>query len=138
VVRPPRGAARIEPFLVQGRSNWKWRAAGITVLAVLGVAALLRYNSHRQVPEIASNYSASMAAPAMDSDDEQLLTEVSAINPAMRTTYEKSLRSVNNYIADVKKSIEANPEDEDAREQLMQAYEQKAALYEMALSRAGQ
>jgi hypothetical protein len=74
----------------------------------------------------------------MDNSDQQLLAEVSVSNPAMRATYEKSLRSVNSYISDARKSVEANPGDEDAREQLMQAYEQKAALYEMAMSRAGQ
>jgi DNA-binding SARP family transcriptional activator len=56
----------------------------------------------------------------------------------MRATYEKSLRSVNSYISDARKSVDADPSDEDAREQLMQAYEQKAALYEMAMSRAGE
>jgi hypothetical protein len=137
IVRPPRGPARIEPFLVPGRSNWMWRTVGITVLAVLGVVALLRYNAEKHTP--------SSQAPAMsstssnvDSDDQQLLAEVSASNPAMRGTYEKSLRSINSYIADAKKSVQANPSDEDAREQLMQAYEQRAALYEMAMSRAGQ
>ena len=138
IVRPPRGAARIEPFLVPARGNWTWRAAGITVLAVLAIVALLRYNAQQKTREISSNPAANTAVWTFDDDDQQLLSQLSAINPAMRSTYENSLRSVNNYISDVKKSVQANPDDEDAREQLMQAYEQKAAWYEMAMSRAGE
>jgi hypothetical protein len=136
IVRPARGPARIEPFLVPARGNWMWRAAGITVLAALAVVALLRYNQQKQ--EFSSDRPISASASIIDGDDQQLLTEISVINPAMRSTYEKSLRSVNSYISDAKKSVEANPNDEDAREQLMQAYEQKAVLYEMAMSLAGQ
>jgi hypothetical protein len=136
IVRPARGPARIEPFLVPARGNWMWRVAGITVLAALAVVALLRYNQQKQ--EFSSDRPVSASASTIDGDDQQLLTEISVINPAMRSTYEKSLRSVNSYISDAKKSVEANPNDEDAREQLMQAYEQKAALYEMAMSVAGQ
>ena len=137
IVRPPRGPARIEPFLVPARSNWIWRTVGITVLAVLGVVALLRYNAEKRSPGSQAP-AVSATASEVDSDDQQLLAEVSAMNPAMRGTYEKSLRSINSYIADAKQSVQANPGDEDAREQLMQAYEQRAALYEMAMSRAGE
>jgi hypothetical protein len=41
---------------------------------------------------------------------------------------------VNSYIADAKKSLEENPGDEQARAHLMQAYEQKAMLYDIATS----
>jgi hypothetical protein len=136
IVRPARGPAPLEPFLVPARANWMWRVAGISVLAVLGVFALLHYNAQKEQPIVSSPATASAAG--IDNDDQQLLTEVSVANPAMRATYEKSLRSVNSYISDAKKSLAANPGDDDAREQLMQAYEQKAALYEMAMSRVGQ
>jgi molecular chaperone DnaK (HSP70) len=107
-------------------------------LAVLAIVALLRYNAQQKTREISSNPAANTAVWTFDDDDQQLLSQLSAINPAMRSTYENSLRSVNNYISDVKKSVQSNPDDEDAREQLMQAYEQKAAWYEMAMSRAGE
>jgi hypothetical protein len=137
IVRPARGPERIKPFLVSGRSTWIWRTALVAVLAVLAVVALMRYNAQKQGQAAASPTAVNSASPD-DNTDQQLLAEVSVTNPAMRATYEKSLRSVNSYISDAKKSVEENPGDEDAREQLMQAYEQKAALYEMAMSRAGQ
>lgn len=137
IVRPARGPAHIKPFLVPTRSTWMWSTMALLTLAVLAVVALVRYNAERP-GTVASSSTIPVAVAGIDGDDQQLLTEVSVTNPAMRATYEKSLRSVNSYISDVKKSLEANPADDDAREQLMQAYEQKAALYEMAMSRAGQ
>jgi hypothetical protein len=54
----------------------------------------------------------------------------------MRATYEDSLKSVNAYIVDAKKTVEDNPEDSAAQRQLMDAYDQKAMLYEMATVRS--
>jgi hypothetical protein len=40
---------------------------------------------------------------------------------------------VNNYIREVQAYLDQNPDDEDARQHLMEAYQQKAMLYQMAL-----
>jgi len=66
-------------------------------------------------------------------DDQQLMQEVSTRAPAMKTSYENDLRSVNSYIRDAEAYLEQHPEDEEARQHLMDAYEQKAFLYQMAL-----
>jgi hypothetical protein len=137
IVRPARGTGRLEPFLIPGRQSWIWQIAVVVLLAVLAAVVLMRYNAPGNMPS-ASTAPVAGSNSGMDEADQQLLSEVSAGNPSMRAAYEKSLRSVNNYISDAKKSVAENPGDEDAREQLMQAYEQKAALYEMAMSRAGQ
>lgn len=65
-----------------------------------------------------------------DRDDQQLLDQMA---PMMRATYENELRSVNSYIRDARAYAEQNPVDEDAHKHLMDAYEQKAMLYQMAL-----
>ncbi|MBZ5656000.1 MAG: hypothetical protein LAO56_12080 [Acidobacteriia bacterium] len=66
-------------------------------------------------------------------EDQQFLSEVSQRAPGMRATYESQLRSVNNYIREVQAYLDQNPDDEDARQHLMEAYQQKAMLYQMAL-----
>lgn len=66
-------------------------------------------------------------------DDQQLMQEVSTRAPAMKTSYENDLRSVNSYIRDAEAYLQEHPEDEEARQHLMDAYEQKALLYQMAL-----
>jgi hypothetical protein len=68
-----------------------------------------------------------------DRDDQEFLEEVSRNAPMMRATYENQLYSVNSYIHDARAYAEQNPGDEDARQHLMDAYEQKSMLYQMAL-----
>jgi hypothetical protein len=40
---------------------------------------------------------------------------------------------VNEYIQDAKMTVEASPDDEEARRSLMEAYQQKAMLFEMTM-----
>ena len=53
----------------------------------------------------------------------------------MRATYESQLRAVNSDIREVQAYLQQNPGDADARQHLMDAYQQKALLYQMALDR---
>jgi len=69
-------------------------------------------------------------------DDQQLMQEVSTRAPHMRASYENDLRSVNAYIRDAEAYLQQHPGDEEARQHLMDAYEQKAFLYQMALQQA--
>jgi hypothetical protein len=71
-----------------------------------------------------------------DVSDQQLLQEVSARAPSMRMAYENNLKYVNDYIRDAQNSVNANPNDEDAQQALMDAYGQKSMIYEMALDRS--
>lgn len=70
---------------------------------------------------------------ASERDDQEFLKEVSRSAPMMRATYENQLRTVNSYIRDAQAYAEQNPGDEDARQHLMDAFEQKSMLYQMAL-----
>ncbi len=72
-------------------------------------------------------------APNSDKDDQQFLDEMSRHAPMMRATYENQLRTVNSYIRDAEAYALQNPGDEDARRQVMDAYQQKSMLYQMAL-----
>jgi hypothetical protein len=72
----------------------------------------------------------------MASDDQQLLNTVAARMPSMRAAYEANLRSVNAYIRDAEQSAHSDPNDEVAQQYLMNAYEQRAMVYEMALDRS--
>jgi hypothetical protein len=69
-------------------------------------------------------------------DDERLLEAVAARSPALRATYAADLQQVNAYIQDAEESAQINPNDEEAQRYLMDAHEQKAMMYEMALDRS--
>lgn len=55
------------------------------------------------------------------------------VAPEMRSAYESQLRAVSSYIRDAENYLKQHPEDEDARQHLMEANEQKEMLYQMAL-----
>ena len=67
-----------------------------------------------------------------DPDDQKLLAEVSQQAPDRVEVYKRSLQDVNAYIADAQRTVDQDPSDDEAREHLLLAYDQKAMLYEMA------
>jgi hypothetical protein len=71
-----------------------------------------------------------------DLKDDDLLQGISQQPAAVKATYTDNLRRVNEYIHDAKSTVDANPNDEDARRSLMEAYQQKAMLFELALDRS--
>jgi hypothetical protein len=73
--------------------------------------------------------------PESSADDQQFLSVVSTRAPAMRATYENQLQAVNADIRETQAYVDRNPGDADARQHLMDAYEQKALLYQIALDR---
>jgi Putative zinc-finger len=72
---------------------------------------------------------------ASSADDQQFLSEVSTRAPSMRANYENQLQALNADIRETQEYVDRNPADADARQHLMEAYEQKALLYQMALDR---
>ena len=123
------------------RQSWGFLAplAAVSALAV----GLYIYNGSNRAEQTTtaqqSGEQPAMAQVADDSaqDDQQVLELVAQHQPSMRQTYEQNLKSVNAYIRDAKASLQQNPDDNEAREYLMQAYEQKAMLYQMA-ARSGE
>lgn len=70
-----------------------------------------------------------------NAEDEQFLSEVSERAPSMRSTYENQLHAVNTEIRETQAYIKHFPGDADARQHLLEVYQQKALLYRMALDR---
>ena len=73
------------------------------------------------------------ASPAVS--DNEFLSEVSQRAPTMRATYANQLQAVNNEIRETKAYLNQYPGDLDARQHLLEVYQQKALLYQMALDR---
>jgi hypothetical protein len=133
---------RSEPFLVprrppRRRLEWLIPVAAM-VLLMLGIVQYKRVSSpvasRTSNAEMAST--SQIADAAYIADDQQLLEVVSRRTPAMRASYEANLRDVNSYIRDAEESVKIDPNDEQARRDLMNAYEQRSMVYEMALDRS--
>ena len=78
---------------------------------------------------------AAEASPPASEEDQRFLSEVSQRAPTMRATYENQLRAVNAEIQETQEYIKRYPDDLDARQHLMEVYQEKALLYQMALDR---
>lgn len=88
----------------------------------------------KQTAVVASNRKPEVE-PEASLDDQRFLSEVSTRAPSMRASCETQLRAVNANIREVQEYLQRNPGDVDARQQLMDAYQQKALLYQIALDR---
>lgn len=116
--------------------------APLTAILVLGAAFLLRVN-HAPRETIAKAPIAPSAIPEQsnvaysggDVDEQQLLAEVS---PSMRATYAENLKSVDAFIHDAQSTLDQNPDDDEARHFLMDAYQQKSMVYELAMDQSMQ
>jgi hypothetical protein len=115
-----------------GAARWLVPAAAMLLLA-LGL-----YMRHQSVPgQLAQQASAVMpVATSSDLDDDDLMQEVAANVPAMKGQYQDNLRRVNESIREAQGVVDESPNDEDARHSLMDAYQQKSMLFEMAMDRS--
>jgi hypothetical protein len=145
LIRPPER----ELILIQGFSRRRSMTWLVPVAAALVVAfGVLRYERRpaaRQAGLVASPALVAEAPPAgpapatrrwSPGSDEQLLKLVSSHSPTLLASYQADLRDVNSYIRDAEQSVETNPNDAEAQRYLMDAYDQKAMVYEMALNRS--
>lgn len=129
----------------------RWGPAGwlLPVAAALLVAVGLFYyqNNLSQAPAAGATQPAGESAQALEggtaapvqfasmnsAQDQQVLSEIAAHAPALSQGYQLELQRVNAYIADARNLVLSNPDDEDSRQALLEAYQQKAMLYNMAM-----
>ncbi len=135
--RPSGNVVRLRPEALKGNS-WNW--AGLAAAAALVVVAFVLIFNHNvsAPPQTATSNPPATVAQPPDDGDTQVVRAVAERDPDLGATYENSMRDVNSYIHDAQQTLQQNPDDAEAHEHLMQAYEQKAMLYDMALSRSTQ
>lgn len=144
LIHAPRSRSLLSSFHTPAWARWMVPAAAVLLIAV-GVYV----RSHSPVEQIASNSDqtsvngvktdggqSDLALAGLNDDD--LMQELAQQPPALRAQFSDNLRRVNEYIQDEQKMITANPEDEEAHRSLMEAYQQKSMLFELALDRSMQ
>ena len=99
--------------------------------------AVVLINYKPRLPQNQLTAQNSSAEPSQfNSDDRQLMSQLSQQSPEARGAYESSLRDVNAYISDAQQAALRDPQDATAQELLQDAYEQKEMLYQMATARS--
>ena len=132
------------PFLVP-TTRRRWGAtAWLVPLAAVLLIAIAFVMSRPGMDRVAkqTNPPAQVTVPTSPTsgetadDGQQVLAEVADSALMMEATYEENLRNVNSYIHDAEAALTENPNDDEARQYLMEARQQKEMLYEMALDRS--
>jgi hypothetical protein len=136
LIRPQRAGRPLVPSFSArwGSARWLVPAAAMLLLA-LGI--YVRRESMPLPNQLAQRASVALpAANPSDLNDDDLMQEVAMNAPAMKQQYQENLRQVNESIVDAQGMVDESPNDEDARRSLMDAYQQKSMLFEMAMDRS--
>jgi hypothetical protein len=145
IIRDP----RLGPSLVPARPR-RWSMAWLApvaalVLVAFGIVIYQRGSRDSRLAAHLDTTTPSLVAilpnsqkpsNVNNSEDDQLLAAVASRSPAMQAQYASNLQNVNAYIKDAEESAQADPNDEEAQQIVMDAYEQRATVYEMALDRS--
>jgi hypothetical protein len=133
---------RIPELVRSSRRPWvsAWFLAPVAALALIAFSFFQQGRSHeqeaaRETPVVVARVQKVAVRPP-SADDRRVLEVASFPSPAVRETYEANLRDVNAYIQDAEASAKQDPNDEEAQRSLMNAYEQRAMVYEMAMDRS--
>ncbi|HEY3972604.1 MAG TPA: hypothetical protein VGM18_06340 [Candidatus Sulfotelmatobacter sp.] len=141
LIRPARSNRSLLPSL---GSRWTWAQWMVPVAALLLVTVGIYLRQHSPIPELNVHELKNdqpMVAPVSDLaiaglNDDDLLQEVAQLSPDIQAQYTDNLRHVNEYIRDAKSVVADNPNDDEARRSLLDAYQQKAMLFDLAMDRS--
>jgi hypothetical protein len=140
LIRPQRPSRSLLPSF---SSRWAWARWMVPAAAMLLIAVGVYMRQHSVTREVVRDLrpttpvSDKASAGLNDGlNDDDLLQEVAQLSPAIQAQYTDNLRHVNEYIRDAKGVVADNPNDEEARRSLMEAYQEKAMLFELAMDRS--
>ena len=145
--------SRSEPVSISVRFKesffHRWRAAWLVpVAAALAIVAGLKLYHPAGAGDnapIAKQPVAAESAPRTASgkvpvsrEDQQWLNSVAARPPAQLAKFRSDLDDANAFIRDAQESLRSDPNDAYTQQMLINAYEQKQMLYELAVDRSSQ
>jgi hypothetical protein len=135
LIHPPRADRRLVPSFAARWGHARWLVPlAAAFLIVLGIS--LRPHPAAPVGSAENIVRRPAAEILAGLNDDDLLQEVADSAPMMRKEWENDLRNANEYIRDAQSMVDENPNDEEARRSLLDAYQQKAMLFEMAMDRS--
>jgi hypothetical protein len=133
----PQGHITKNPTSQTEAKSWTPLGWALALTAVIAFAVVLINYKSKQLLQTPSTAQNSAADPTQfNSDDRQLISQLSQQAPDAQGAYEASLRDVNAYIADAEQAVRSDPGDANAQALLQDAYEQKEMVYQMATARS--
>jgi hypothetical protein len=115
-----------------------WTPLGL-ILALAATAiftnTIINYKHLPALSTSAQNGGA-QSVQVIEDDDQQLVSRLSKQDPVIANAYQTGMKEANAYITDAKQAVNRNPQDPLAQQQLLEAYQQKELLYQMATARS--
>ena len=115
----------------------RWRTAWLVpVAAVLVLVTVVRLHHPAGMGDngpVAKQTSGKALAVAVSPDDQQLLNTVASRPPAQMAKYRADLDDANAFIRDAEQAVKSDPNDVYRQQMLINAYEQKQMLYDLAV-----
>jgi len=133
LIRPQPSSASWLPGLGVQWTTIRWLVPAAAML-LLAVGIYVRQPRQIQPVEQATAPTASYA----DLNDADLLQEIADNSPEVKTQFVENLRQVNDSIRDAQDLVAQSPNDVEARRALMDAYQQKSMLFELAMDQSSQ
>lgn len=139
-----------EPVPIRVHESWlhRWRTAWLVpVAAALALFAFVKLyhpaGAGDNLPvakhtDAVTGGAEKVAKTAVSREDQQYLNTVAARPPAQLARYRTDLDQANAFIRDAEESLKADPNDPYMQQMLLNAYEQKQMLYELAVDRSSQ
>lgn len=139
LIRPQKSGHSLLPAF---GSSWGWARWLVPAAALFLIATGIYVSQNIPTGTIAPR-EARLTTPEPVSDamiaglnDDDLLQSIAQQPADTQAEYTDNLRRVNEYIRDAKDGVDADPNDQEARRSLMEAYQEKAMLFELALDRS--
>jgi len=125
------------------RPSWlealqRWRTAWVVpVAAAMVIVAGIKLLNPNRVGEHEFSVRQQPPAPVAkaSAEDTMILSTVAARPPAVRASYRADLDRANAFIRDAEQSVRNDPTDVYSQQLLINAYEQKQMLYDLAVDR---
>jgi hypothetical protein len=111
-----------------GAPRYRWFPWLVPAVAALAFVFGIVLPPHPKVPVQA----------ALNPDDQQVVNLATGDNAGMRPVYEAGLKRTQAYIDEARKTAEQNPDNDELQQSLMDAYEQRQVVYELASNRTVQ
>jgi len=128
------------------RPSWheslqRWRAAWLipATAAVVIAAGIKLYHPTRAGDKetVARQVAPTPPVQKVSAEDTVILNTVAAGPVAQRASYRADLDEANAFIRDAEQSVRNNPNDVYSQQLLINAYDQKQMLYDLAVDRSG-
>jgi len=139
LIRPQKSGHSLLPAFGSSWGWARWLAPAAALFLITAGIYVRQYTNSHAVGDEKAQVSAQMPvseAAIAGLNDADLMDAIEQQTPAMKAEYADNLQRVNDYIKDAKSGVDADPNDEEARRSLMEAYQEKAMLFELALDRS--